>query len=550
MLLNVTLGLFCEQVQPFGPWPWDYSGALLAALNAVLWLAYEVWRGKKGRWPARVLAMWAGLAALPMAMEFASGYRFLSEVSGFWSLVACLVISVGAAIVYRRRRLDLFMLSLAAFCLSFIGSAFLWRFIRPGEWSLDWYDDAWHLVHVVEGLFFVAAATVLGRVDPPLPQGGHRVKPLPLSEVLAKLDVPPARAAEVLRAHDAPLPWYVRALTGALGWAAAGSFLAAVNWTTPQPVRFGVGIAALVVALLLRRKFDRGFFGHLALALALFGEAMSIDTCSVLPLSFVGERLFAIGVELVLFVFYRDALMRFMCTIAAWSFGMRLYEDLLPQATVDLPLLVSFAAALMAFRLRRAAFAYGTAFFTFGLMLGTLQRWHPFVLGPYGKWLVAAVLLVEVLLVLREGKAPPKLALAAIAGCFALGAVTLGSPGCWSRSRFSSAAFNRRDTRCSRRRRCSCVLFGSRLLLPACSCRCSRSRACSPRPGSCSCFCGSSSTHARSRARADAARAVRACRCQSRWRCCSSTCSSCRRSACWRPARPCCSSCGRWIRAR
>jgi uncharacterized membrane-anchored protein len=287
------------------------------------------------------------------------------------------------------------------------------------------------------------------------------VKPLPLADVLAKLDVAPERAAEVLRAHDAPLPWYVRALTGALGWAAAGSFLAAVNWTTPQPVRFGVGLAALVVALVLRRKFDRGFFGHLALALALFGEAMSIDASSVLPLSFVGERLFAIGVELVLFVFYRDALMRFMCTIAAWSFGMRLYEDLLPQATVDIPLLVAFASALLAFRLRRAAFAYGTAFFTFGLMLGTLQSWHPLVLGPYGKWLVAAVLLVEVLLVLREGKAPPKLALAAVAGCFALGVVTLGSPGVLVAVAFLVGAFNRRDTRLLAASAVFLLIFGS-----------------------------------------------------------------------------------------
>jgi uncharacterized membrane protein len=160
VLLNVTLGLFCEQVRPFGPYPWDYSGALLAALNAVLWVAYEVWRGKKGRWPARVLAMWAGLAALPMAIDFACGYHFLDESAGMWSLVACLAISAGAALVYRGKRLDLFMLSLACFCVSFIGASFLWRFLRPAAWSLDWYDDAWHLAHVAEGVFFVAAAAV------------------------------------------------------------------------------------------------------------------------------------------------------------------------------------------------------------------------------------------------------------------------------------------------------------------------------------------------------------------------------------------------------
>src|SRR5690242_12503327 len=100
---------------------------------------------------------------------------------------------------------------------------------------------------------------------------------LTMAEVLSTLDVSPGRAAPVLREHDAPLPWSVRALTGALGWAAAGSFLAAIRWSTPGEVRFGVGLAALATALLLRRRFTHGFLGHLALALTLFGETLTLE---------------------------------------------------------------------------------------------------------------------------------------------------------------------------------------------------------------------------------------------------------------------------------
>src|SRR4051812_16015591 len=149
-----------------------------------------------------------------------------------------------------------------------------------------------------------------------------------VAEVLTQLDVPEARAVAVLEQHDAPLPWYVRALTGALGWAAAGSFLATVHWTTPAPVRLGIGLGALVVALLLRRRFTRGFFGHLALALALFGEALAIAAFEDLGVSRTTHLTFAIGVEVALVALYRDSVVRFMSVVAAWAFALRLYQEL------------------------------------------------------------------------------------------------------------------------------------------------------------------------------------------------------------------------------
>jgi uncharacterized membrane-anchored protein len=260
-----------------------------------------------------------------------------------------------------------------------------------------------------------------------------------MAEVLNAVDVPLERATEALRTHDAPLPWYTRALTGALGWAAAGSFLAAVHWTTPKEVRFGIGLAALVVALALRHRFTRGFFGHLALALVLFGEALTLHAFSDFGVGRTSELSFAIGVEVALFFLYREPLVQFVSVFAAWGFGFQLFEHLEPLMTVDLPLLAVLLISLAAFYRRSSPFAYATAFATFALMLGTLQNWHPLLLSPHARWLVAAVLAVELVVLLRRWEA---LAFAA-----ALGAVTLGSPGVLVAVAFLAVAYHRRDSR-------------------------------------------------------------------------------------------------------
>jgi uncharacterized membrane-anchored protein len=260
-----------------------------------------------------------------------------------------------------------------------------------------------------------------------------------MADVLTAVDVPLERAKAVLRAHDEPLPWYVRVLTGALGWAASGSFLAAVRWTTSHEVRFGVGIAALITALVLRRRFTRGFFGHLALALTLFGEALTLEAFHSFGLGRVPELTFAIGVEVLLFCLYRDPLVQFMSVFAAWVFGFQLFEHVEPLMTMDGPLIAVMLISLAAFYRRSSPFAYASAFATFALMLGTLQNWNPLVLSPYVRWLVAAVLAVELVVLLRRWEA--------VAFAAALGAVTLGSPGVLLAVAFLAIAFHRRDTR-------------------------------------------------------------------------------------------------------
>jgi uncharacterized membrane protein len=151
VLFNLSLSLFLDQVRPFGGGEFEFSPPLLAALNGAMWLVYELWRGKKSRWPARVLACWAGMVVLPLAALYAAGDRWFHGVDGAWSLVACLLLSVLAAVIYRGKRLDLFMLSLAAFCVSFIAAAFVWRLLGQQDTAP---------VHLVMGVLFVAEAAV------------------------------------------------------------------------------------------------------------------------------------------------------------------------------------------------------------------------------------------------------------------------------------------------------------------------------------------------------------------------------------------------------
>jgi uncharacterized membrane-anchored protein len=276
-----------------------------------------------------------------------------------------------------------------------------------------------------------------------------------LAEILTPLDVPREKAVAALRGHEAPLPWYVRALSGSLGWAAAGSFLAAVRYMSSEPVRFAVGLGAVVAALLLRRRFTRGFFGHLALALALFGETLAVESRNALDLSAEGDRLFSIGVEVVLFAFYRDALMRFMSTVAACAFAFDLFHVVWPQAVVDVPLLVMMIAALVAFHRRALPFAYGAAFSAFCLMLSTVQHWFPEPVSPNLRWYVAAVLALELAVVLREGR------VWALAFCAALAAVTFGSPGVMVALAFLVAGFHARDLRLVGAAAVFLLLFGA-----------------------------------------------------------------------------------------
>jgi uncharacterized membrane protein len=158
LLLNVSLALFCEQVRPFEYDPLTYQVVLLGALNGALWPAAELAWGAKSRWPSRVLALGAVLPPLPVAMLYASGeHLFHFEDWGLAAMGLCLSLSAVAALVYRRRRLDLFMLSVAAFGVSFVLAAALWRVVGTGHL---WDDDLhWHLAELTEGVFFVAAAT-------------------------------------------------------------------------------------------------------------------------------------------------------------------------------------------------------------------------------------------------------------------------------------------------------------------------------------------------------------------------------------------------------
>jgi len=125
-LVDVSASLWCLQVRPLeGVAGYEYAGALLAVVNLLAWLAFELAgraRHRPGpprppRYPGRVLATAAVLAPLPAACLWLAGDRFFSRDPRWGASSAGLVAAmcVGLLALDLLGRADRYLASLLGF---------------------------------------------------------------------------------------------------------------------------------------------------------------------------------------------------------------------------------------------------------------------------------------------------------------------------------------------------------------------------------------------------------------------------------------------------
>jgi uncharacterized membrane protein len=122
VLLNVAFHLFWVQVNPSDAYQIDGQSLIGGfVLNGLAWLSFEIAASRfawaRPRWPARLAAIAALVPLLPLVSDWLitpAGAIWHSAATGPLALFC--VISAGVVLVafYRRRRPDLFMLTLAA----------------------------------------------------------------------------------------------------------------------------------------------------------------------------------------------------------------------------------------------------------------------------------------------------------------------------------------------------------------------------------------------------------------------------------------------------
>ncbi len=283
-----------------------------------------------------------------------------------------------------------------------------------------------------------------------------------LLEQLKREDLLPpegeARALPVLGRVEVPLPWYVRALSGLGGWAAALFAIGFVFFLDPGRDAFTVlGFSALFGAVLLRRRFETPFTNQLALALALTGEVAALHGLRG-SVSGSDLALTALAIEVTLVAAYPDALMRFLATCCAFVAGLEYVHDVTYSNELTWPIVVALLGAfgllwqrpaLERTRVRAVVLpvAYGLAACAFVALVAGLERpWStPYVSGET-TWLVAAVVGGFAWVMLAESKARPREWAVAL-GAVAVLAVCFRNPGILAAVGLLAAGFWRRETK-------------------------------------------------------------------------------------------------------
>jgi len=208
-------------------------------------------------------------------------------------------------------------------------------------------------------------------------------------------------------------PWYVKTMVGVAAWIAAfflGGFLGMLGIidTTAQMVGWGIGLTVVAIGLKWWRR-QAIFWGQLAFAMVLAGQALLLLGIGDLSQDGTVMALALIGLEVVLLLLYPDALHRMLsilAIIAALSFLIYDYE--MP----DLLHLLFFATAAGVvgswqgeFRLLtsrghayRAPLGYGLVLALFGLALLALGSWY----GITAWWISAAALALVLLYLIQQ----------------------------------------------------------------------------------------------------------------------------------------------------
>jgi hypothetical protein len=311
-----------------------------------------------------------------------------------------------------------------------------------------------------------------------------------VAELLAQLkredllqDDRETRAASVLKRVEHPLPWYVRALAGLGGWAAALFALGFVGFIRRSDDAVTVlGFSALGIAVMLRRNFDKPFSNQLAIALALAGEAAALQGLGA-HLDRTQLALAALGIELSLIALYPDVLMRFLSTCCAFAaavhfqwlvYGGDTYSWTRTQPFLDLTLPAALAlfGALTLFWLRPRLeltkvrevvlpVAYGLAVSAlFSIIEGLERPWNDAFFAPHAEWVFAAVAGGFVLVMLREAKAGWRDSALAVGGAVAL-ALLFHNPGILAATALIGAGVWRREVKLIALASVALLWFGS-----------------------------------------------------------------------------------------
>jgi len=154
--------------------------------------------------------------------------------------------------------------------------------------------------------------------------------------------------SDVMTVRSDQSPWYVQTLVGFSAWIAAILFLVFIfgmDVIDSEGAAVVLGIIFMVATALTRRKMDSVFVNQLMLAFHLVGQAMFLVGMSD------SEELAAaltIGLEIIVIMFYRDVVLRFLATLFAYAaiVGLGYMYDI-PNALHGLIVLSAFAVGAL-----------------------------------------------------------------------------------------------------------------------------------------------------------------------------------------------------------
>lgn len=203
-------------------------------------------------------------------------------------------------------------------------------------------------------------------------------------------------------------PWYVRTLIGVSAWIAAILFLVfvfSIDLLDSEESLLLLGMILLVLTIVIRWKVDQVFVNQLMLAFNLAGQAMFLIGLSD------NEELTAtaiLGVEIVLIVVYRDAVLRFLATLFAYAAVVSLgYMYDIPNALHALIILTACAVGVLWYHEAQFLTRKSTAIYKsvrYGITLALLLLLIPSMLAkiPVTDWWASTCGLLFVLLLVEH----------------------------------------------------------------------------------------------------------------------------------------------------
>ena len=162
--------------------------------------------------------------------------------------------------------------------------------------------------------------------------------------------LPEVKATLTAAALESSTPWYIHGLVGLSAWIAAVCFIAFLAITEIITSETGATIAGVifgVAAVALKRLAPRSiFWGQLALALSLAGQALFIFGIGTQLDSVAATAFIIVILEIVLIAIYPDVLHRFLSTLIICGAAVALCYDWEIQNAIHVLILLLAAATL------------------------------------------------------------------------------------------------------------------------------------------------------------------------------------------------------------